>query len=232
MAERADAFAVAHPDTDVGYNIMAGKLTQLVEEGRGVAVQQHQARVGIHAAAERKRELRREIMMGPIAHMAAVAKLAAGEQRDLGNSFIFKPNSDSYLEFQTIARTMAATAQTHKELLTKHGMSESLLGELVQMLGEFDEAVTLGDSGRVAGVGATRRLDVLATEIARVVRVMDGRNQQRFRNDQENLFKWISAKTVLGRRRRGSSSTTPEDTPTSLKDSLSPPPPDDVRPAA
>jgi hypothetical protein len=232
MAERAEAFSVAHPDTDVGYNIMAGKLTQLVEEGRGVAVQQHQARLNIRAAAEQKRKLRREIMMRPIAHMAAVAKLAAGEQHDLATSFIFKPNSDSYLEFQTIARTMAATAQTHKELLIKHGMSESLLDELVQMLGDFDEAISLGDTGRSAGVGATRRLDGLATEIARIVRVMDGRNQQRFRNDLENLAKWISAKTVLGRRRRSSGPTSPEDTPTSLKDTTPESPSTDVRPAA
>jgi hypothetical protein len=232
MAERADAFSVGHPDTDPGYNIMAGKLTQLIEQGHGMAVQQHQARSNVHRAAERKRELRREIMTGPIAHMAAVGKFASAEQHELGMIFVFKPNSESYLEFRTIIGTMAATAQTHKEVLIRHGLSEPILEQLIHLLDEFDAAIDLGDSGRIAAVGATQRLNKLATEIARVVRVMDGRIQQRFRNDHEHLSRWISASTVLGRRRRGSSSTPPEDTPTSLKDSPPPTQPPDVRPAA
>jgi hypothetical protein len=43
----------------------------------------------------------------------------------------------------------------------------------------------------------------LATEIVRALRVMDGRNRQRFAEQEQLLGSWISASTVLGRSRPG-----------------------------
>ncbi len=68
----------------------------------------------------------------------------------------------------------------------------------VRMLDQFDEAMTLGHAGRTAHTGATRELEALAAEIARTVRVMDGRNRQRFRNDSQLLGSWLNSSTVLG----------------------------------
>jgi hypothetical protein len=50
---------------------------------------------------------------------------------------------------------------------------------------------------------------VLAAGIVRAVRVMDGRNRQRFAGDQQLLAQWISASTVLGTP-RPSSEAAPE----------------------
>jgi hypothetical protein len=93
---------------------------------------------------------------------------------------------------------MAAAAEAHKEVLLKHGLSQSVLDELVRMLDQFDEAVALGNDGRTAHVGATRELRAVSAEIVRAVRVMDGRNRQRFAEDGQLLGSWISASTVLG----------------------------------
>ncbi len=91
------------------------------------------------------------------------------------------------------------------------------------MLDQFDEATVLGHPGRTARTGATRELQTLATEIARTVRVMDGLNRHRFRDDSQLLGSWLNASTVLGTPRAVS-------TP---KDGTAPPPPAvDVRPAA
>jgi hypothetical protein len=38
----------------------------------------------------------------------------------------------------------------------------------------------------------------VASEIVRTVRVMDGRNRQRFADQEQLLGSWISASTVLG----------------------------------
>ena len=38
----------------------------------------------------------------------------------------------------------------------------------------------------------------MSSEIVRTVRVMDGRNRQRFQGDGQLLGSWISASTVLG----------------------------------
>jgi hypothetical protein len=71
------------------------------------------------------------------------------------------------------------------------------------MLDQFDEAATLASNGRTAHVAATKNLKGVTREIARVVRVMDARNQQRFRDDGQLLNSWISASTVLGAPRPG-----------------------------
>jgi hypothetical protein len=71
------------------------------------------------------------------------------------------------------------------------------------MLDQFDAAVEAGNDGRTAHLGATRELETVAQEIVRTVRVMDGRNRQRFAEDGQLLGSWISASTVLGTPRAG-----------------------------
>jgi hypothetical protein len=91
-------------------------------------------------------------------------------------------------------------------VLAKYGLAQSVLDELVQMLDQFDEAIVLGHEGRAAHIGATRELKAVATEIVRTVRVMDGRNRQRFAEQEQLLGSWISASTVLGTPRPGTES--------------------------
>ena len=96
---------------------------------------------------------------------------------------------------------MATSAETHREVLGKHGLSQSVLDQFVQMLDQFDLAVALGNDGRTVHVGATRELRAVSSEIVRTVRVMDGRNRQRFADAGHLLGSWISASTVLGNSR-------------------------------
>ena len=74
------------------------------------------------------------------------------------------------------------------------------------MLTRMFETVVLGIEGKTAHVGATRELRAVASEIVRTVRVMDGRNRQRFAADGQLLGSWISASTVLGTPRPGTES--------------------------
>lgn len=48
-------------------------------------------------------------------------------------------------------------------------------------------------------MGATAELRQVVAEIARTVRVMDGRNRQRFREDGQLLASWLSAEHAAGR---------------------------------
>jgi hypothetical protein len=95
-------------------------------------------------------------------------------------------------------RGSSQEAQSHKEVLVKHGLSESVLVEFGKLLDEFDTAVRLGTDGRMMHTAATRELDALTREAGRLVRAMDARNRIRFRNDLPALEQWISARTVLG----------------------------------
>ena len=82
--------------------------------------------------------------------------------------------------------------------LAKHGLSPSVLDEFVQMRDQFDAAVAPGSDGRTAHVVATREVKAVASEIVRTVQVMDGRNRQRFTDQEQLPGSWISASTVLG----------------------------------
>jgi hypothetical protein len=61
-------------------------------------------------------------------------------------------------------------------------------------------------------MGATRELKAVASEIVRAVRLMDGRNRQRFADDAQLLGSWISASRVLGNSpRAGTDAVVPEE---------------------
>ncbi len=203
MGTRALEFSRAHPDADAGYAVAAAKLEQLVARAGEAAAAQRSGIVDVRAASARKAELRRTMLAVHIAHLAQVGREAVREDHELGKTFRFKPQAGTYLAFRTAARTMADEAEKHREVLIRHGLAATVLEEFVQRLDEFDAVVTLGHTGRTAHMGATAELHAVAAGIVRAVRVMDGRNRQRFRDDQPRLGAWVAASTVLGVRARG-----------------------------
>ncbi len=88
-------------------------------------------------------------------------------------------------------------------MLVRHGLAATVLEEFVQLLDQFDAAVSQCNAGRTAHAGATAEIKAVADGIVRAVRVMDGRNRQRFAGDQQSLEAWVSASTVLGKPKRG-----------------------------
>jgi hypothetical protein len=213
MGTRVLEFSRAHPDSDAGYSAAATRQEQLVARADALAGAQRNGLVDVRAASARKEQLRRAMLSGPIAHLAQVGRMAAREEHELGKTFRFKPGASTFLAFRTAARGMAAEAETHREVLVKHGLAASVLEQFLQMLDQFDAAVALGNDGRSAHVGATRELQAVASEIVQTVRVMNGRNRQRFQDDGQLLGSWISASTVLGAPRSGSGTTGTPGTP-------------------
>jgi hypothetical protein len=203
MGTRALEFSRAHPDADAGYAMAAAKLEQLVARANEAAAAQRSGIVDVRAASARKAELRRTMLAVHIAHLAQVGREAAREDHELGKTFRFRPQAGTYLAFRTAARDMAAEAETHREVLIRHGLAASVLDEFVQRLDQFDAAVALGHTGRTAHMGATAELNAVAAGIVRAVRVMDGRNRQRFQDDRQLLGAWVGASTVLGVPARG-----------------------------
>jgi hypothetical protein len=223
MAVRVVKLKLPPPDGDSGYAIAAAKVEELVTRGAAAATEQRDGLVDRHAASVQKRKLRREILAGPIAHLAKVGRVAEQEQHELGSMFRFRPGASNLLAVRTAAGSMLANAETHRDVLVKYGLSVPVLEEFGRLLQQFDAAVAMGDAGRAKHVGATRELDAIAAEIVRTVRVMDGSNRQRFKNDAQLLGAWINASTMV-RAPRAS-----EDANAS---SGATPPAGDVRPAA
>jgi hypothetical protein len=203
MGRRALEFSVAHPDTEPGTGAVVARLEQLLARANDLAAAQRDGLIDAAAASARRKELRRQMLDVPIAHLAEVGRAAAREEHELGKTFRFRPTANTFLAFRTAARSMAAAAAANRDVLLKYGLSQSVLDEFVKQLDEFDAATALGNEGRTAHVGATRELNGAASEIVGAVRVMDGRNRQRFVQDGQLLGSWLNASTVLGKRRQG-----------------------------
>jgi hypothetical protein len=141
MGARVLKFNSAHPDTDAGYNVTASKLEQLMQQADAAAAAQRDGVVAVGAASARKEELRRAIMVVPIAHLAEVGRAAARDDHELGSAFRFKPGSKTFQAFRVAARGMQLEAETHREVLVKHGLSESVLEQFGTPRGGSAETV-------------------------------------------------------------------------------------------
>lgn len=201
MGVRVQEIITAHPDSEPGQVLLEGRLKELRARFEVVAAAQRAGLIDVHSGAEEKRRLRREMLAGPIAHLADIGQMASRERHDLSNGFRFKPSADTYVAFRSAARSMQEAALSHKELLLKYGGSESVMELFGQLLDQFDAATSLGSQGRAGHTAATSELTLLAAEIVQVVRAMDVRSRVRFKDDRQLLGAWINASTVFGSKR-------------------------------
>jgi len=221
-------FSRMHSDSSPGYVAAVARLQERLARAELLARQQIDGRSEIHAATVRKRELRRFMIKAHLDHLSNVAEIAAVEQPEVLQKFVFPSDATTYLAFQTAANGLAAEAESRKELLMKHGLSEEVLSGLRVALDEFEGAVQQGAAGRLARVGASAELVAVAEEVVQVVKVMNGLIRLRFANQPELLAAWESASSVFATpkpdTKPGSGGTTPT--------TGTPPSGGDVRPAA
>lgn len=201
MAVRALEFSQAHPDDSDGYRVALQQLEEQVALSDQLADQQREGMAEVRAATARKRDLIRVMRRRQLVHLARVAQRAARELPELAQKFDLPRLPIPYLAFISGARTMAAEARRHTELLIKHGLVERILDGLERSLDQFDRAVEQGSEGRRVHIGASARLDSLANDMVQLVGVIDGANRDRFADDRDLMTAWKSASKVVVPRR-------------------------------
>jgi hypothetical protein len=197
MGRRVLEFTRLHPDPSPGFVAAAARLQELLARADQLARQQFDGRSEVHAATARKRELRRLMRAAHLNHVISVAQIASIEEPELLEKFDFPPDATSYLAFQNAAGGMAAEAESRKELLLKHGLSEDVLAGLKATLDQFQGAVEQGAAGRLAHVQASAELILIATDITQVVQVMNGMVRIRQASQPDVLAAWASASSVV-----------------------------------
>ena len=133
MGVRVVNWANAHPDDEPGFGVLLARLQALVVRMGDVITAQRNGFIDTRAARSRKQELRTEVAV-PIAHLAQIGALAAREVHELGKTFRFRPSASSQVAFHSACRAMLEAAQTHKEVLVQHGLSESVLVEFERLV--------------------------------------------------------------------------------------------------
>jgi hypothetical protein len=219
MGARALDFSRTHPDPSPGYAAAMAHLEDCVTQGRQLADLQREGLLQARAATARKRDLCRTLRRAHLAHLIRVARMAARDLPELRAKFELRRGTIPYLTFRTIARRMAAEAESRKDVMVRHGLADTVLQSLTQSLQELDRAVEQGIAGRRLHIGASAGLDETADEVVQIVKAMDALNRFRFEKEPGLLAEWASVSNVIA-------------TPRSSAAESAAPAAGDVRPAA
>jgi hypothetical protein len=198
MGRRVVGFIRQHPDQSPAFVAAVVRLQDRLNRALQLAQQQLDGRSEVHAATARKADLRKLMLKAHLDHLINVARIAAIDDPELLQKFTFPEDATTYLAFQTAASGLAAEAESRKELLMKHGLSEDVLSDLKVNLDQFQVAVEQDAAGRLAHVGASAELITVSEELVQVVKVMNGLVHIRFANQPEVLAAWESASNVFG----------------------------------
>ena len=223
MGQRVLEFIRQLPDPSPGFASATERLKERLARAHQLGQQQLDGRSEVLAATARKADLRRLMLRAHLDHLISVARVAAAEDPDVAQKFSFPPDARTYLSFRAVASSMAAEAESRKDLLIRHGLSEDVLSGLIGSLAQFETAVEQGSAGRLARVGATAELVTVAEEVVQVVKVMNGQVRLKFAGQPNVLAAWDSASNVFATPR-------PEEQPEA--GTPAPPTGGDVRPAA
>ena len=197
MGAAALEFSRKHPDESPGYAAALARLEDRLNRATQLERQQRDGILLAREATARKRDLRRSMKEALLGHMASVARVASDEVPELHQKFTLPRGSNTYRAFRTAARAIEAEAQSRKELLVKHGLSETVLQALTVSLDEFDAMVEQSSASRIAHVGASFELDDVGDEVVQIVKVMNGLNRFRFARQGELLASWQAASNVF-----------------------------------
>ena len=197
MGAKAAKFSRGHPNQSPGYEAALSGVEERLARVEVALAEQRSGLLGVHSNAVRKQELRITMREGHMAHIAQVAKAARREAPQVSQQFVFRPGTSTHVAFQTTARAFLAEAETHRELLVRYGLVESVLAELRQSLDQFDAAMVAGAEARVTHVRASAEIRRLADEVVQGVRVLDGFNRLRFKDSPEVLAAWQSVSSVV-----------------------------------
>ena len=123
MAKRALDFSRAHLDPSPGYAAALARLEERLARAQQLATQQRLGILEVRSSTEQKRDLRRQMRRGELAHLSGAADIGSAQLPELTQKFTLVPSKSPYLAFRTAARSMAAEAEANKELLVKHGLA-------------------------------------------------------------------------------------------------------------
>src|SRR3954468_15748894 len=193
MGTRVLQFVEDHPDPSPGFAAVAARLRERMERVRLIGIEQVDGRSEERVATTRKLELRHEMKRTHLDHLTSVATVASIDDPELTQKFTFPRNATTYRAFQAVASNFVAEAESRKELLMKHGLSEEVLSRLKVLLDEFVTVVEKGASGRLAHVGATAELDTAGHDVVQFVKIMNGLIRVRYASQEKVLAAWVSA---------------------------------------
>jgi len=240
MGQGVSQFAHANPTTSATFNALLASLDDLLKRAGESAARQLEGITRSRGATALRASLAGVMRATHLDHMLQVATSASREQPDILPAFrVPKKEAASIRGFRNAAGRVAQAGEEHRELLSKYGLAETMIEDLLATLEKYDGAVLQGVEGRQVHVEASAELVRIAGEVSRIVQVMDGFQRLRFAREPEKLAAWESARKVVAgpRSSEGSADQAGSGAPAGAPAGPSGPstsgtPASDVRPAA
>lgn len=229
MGHGSSDFSHAHAADSPEYVLILTELDAFLVRADVLSAQQREGFIDQHAATLRKRELESQIRSIHLPHLAAAGVQSARDDHELGTTFTNRPRVQTFAGFRSAVGTMVAAAEANREVMTKRGMSPTVLEDLKRAIQDFDTAVELGRAGRAAHVGASAELRLIGHEIVKRVRLLDAVNRLRFKDDPSLLAAWAAVSHVQANPKATAEPPAPG---TEQPGTVPPAAPGDVRPAA
>jgi hypothetical protein len=195
MGVGAYELSAQHPMADPEGVEAVNRLQGLLQQFRQLAAEQHEAAVTGRAIVQRQGEIRLVVARDHLPHMASVGRLAARDLPELVRTFSPR-RIKSNLQFRTVTGTMVEAARANQDVLRKHGLSVTLLDDLEKGLAEYDALSEGLHRHQTSRTGATVDLHRVAKDIVAVVKVIDGHNRFRWRDDARMLAAWRQASSI------------------------------------
>jgi hypothetical protein len=197
VGKRARSYGRAHPDPSAGFATAQANLEGALDRADALGQQQRAGEIAERSANARRRKISSVLVHPILDHVVRVSAIASKELPELPRTFRLPKRDGSYLAYRTAAGAVLESARTHKDLLLRHGLVETLLDSLADGLAQLDHAVEEAEAGRRQHVGAVAEQEKVAVEIMQLVKAMNGLNRFRFANDAEKLAAWESASNLV-----------------------------------
>jgi hypothetical protein len=190
-AAQALAFVQAHPDTDPGYVAVVARLQAAVAQGDALAIQQRDGTANEEAAHSQRQDSRDEMQV-QLRHLARVGRDALAAHPELQGAFLLPHSTVTNETFITAAKSMLATMTAQQDMLVGMGLGSTFVADFTAAVATFDAATAEASANRASHAGARNDLTAVARECVHVVRLLNGLNRVRFRDDPELAGEWAS----------------------------------------
>ncbi len=193
--ERVIAFSDSHPTDIPGIVEAVDRLRERVARAGALDTQYRTGVITVESSVLTKTDLRVTIRDG-IAMLADLAQAAVADKKDLPIRIRTPRLRSEEKDFLSASRIAIAQAQENSAILTRYGLTPTLLDELSAATSQLESARGQKDVGRNAHTGATADLDRVAADVSRILRQLHKLNRVRFKGDTETLTVWNRVRRI------------------------------------
>jgi hypothetical protein len=196
MVLRVLGFLHANPADDLAWQAALRRLEDCARKLQALAAQERTGHITAEAAAVTKEDLRAKLH-DFLTILARLATLATRADPTMPVRLSLPRRNSGQQTYLNSGRAVLSEARDQQAVLTEFGMTPEFLGEFESTLNAYEHAIGEKFTGTSAHLGANAEMRALASEIIRLVKVVDAIHRPLFRHDADKRAAWKSSRKVV-----------------------------------